>query len=168
MAAGGGQIVFDDAGEGFVHSQIWLENADGSNTRQVLADPFTDGSASVSPDGTQIVFTSILTDTVEAAVADPSLFGTLRIVNVDGSDLHEILTEERPKRCDLAPEGDAWSPDGSRIVYVRYCFDRSAKPVEAGIWTVNADGSDATQVTRTMPDSNLQDHRAGWSPTENA
>jgi Tol biopolymer transport system component len=159
-----GQIVFDDSGASFVHSQIWIENADGSNARKVVSDAFTDGSATLSPDGTRIVFNRIFTDSLEAAVANPDLFGTLTIVNVDGSGLHEILTDDRTKLCDLAPEGDAWSPDGTRIAYVRYCFDRSAGPVEAGIWTAKADGTDARQVTRTLSESNLQDHRVGWSP----
>ena len=73
-----GQIVFEDSGQDFQHSQIWLENADGSNVRQVVSDDFTDNSASLSPDGTKIVFYRALTDSLEAAIADPSLFGRSR------------------------------------------------------------------------------------------
>ena len=69
--------MFEDSGQDFQHSQIWLENADGSNVRQVVSDDFTDVSASLSPDGTKIVFGRVFTDSIEAAVADPSLFGTL-------------------------------------------------------------------------------------------
>jgi Tol biopolymer transport system component len=47
---------------------------------------------------------------------------------------------------------------------VRYCFDKKARPVEAGVWTINADGTDARQVTRTLPESKVEDHRVGWSP----
>ena len=159
-----GQIVFEDAGQDFQRSQIWLENADGSNVRQVVSDDLTDNSASLSPDGTTIVFYRELTDSLEAAVADPSLFGTLTVVNTDGSDLHEIDTADRAKRCDVGPEGDAWSPDGTRIAYVRVCFDKRAQPVEAGVWTIKADGTDAQQVTRLLPGSHVEDHRAGWSP----
>ena len=159
-----GQIVFEDAGQDFQHSQIWLENADGSNVRQVVSDALTDNSASLSPDGTKIVFYRALSDSLDAAVADPSLFGTLTIVNIDGSDLHEIDTSDRAKRCDVGSEGDAWSPDGARIAYSRFCFDKKAQPVEAGVWTINADGSDARQVTRDRPASKLEDHRVGWSP----
>ena len=46
-----GQIVFEDSGQDFQPSQIWLENADGSNVRQVVSDDFIDNSASLSPDG---------------------------------------------------------------------------------------------------------------------
>jgi len=159
-----GQIVFDDSGPDFSGAQLWLENADGSNARQVLKDDSFDTSASLSPDGTRIVFGRILTDTTEAAVANPSLFGAVTLINVDGSGLQEIHTGDRAKLCDEAPEGDAWSPDGSRIAYVRYCFDKKAQFVEGGIWTMKADGTDARQVTKLPAGTNLEDHRAAWSP----
>ena len=159
-----GQILFEDSGPDFSASQLWLENADGSNVRQVLTDDSFDTSASLSPDGTRIVFSRILTDAIDAAVADPSLFGVLTLLNVDGSGLHEINTGDRAKLCDEAPEGDAWSPDGSRLVYVRYCFDKKAQFVEGGIWTVKADGTDPRRVTKLPAASSLEDHRAGWSP----
>ena len=156
--------MFEDSGQDFNHSQIWLENADGSNVRQVVADDFTDYGASLSPDGTRIVFYRELTDSIEAAIADPSLFGALTIVNVDGSALHEIAKARGTELCNSASEGDAWSPDGRRLAYVRFCFDPPAKFVESGIWTINADGSHPRQVTRNRPASNVEDHRVGWSP----
>jgi TolB protein len=159
-----GQIVFEDSGQDFKDTQIWLENADGSNVRQVVSDKLTDNSASLSPDGSKIVFYRQLTDSLEAAVADPSLFGALTIVNTDGSGLHDIATADRAKRCDLGPEGDAWSPDGSRIAYVRFCFDKQSHFVSGGVWTIEADGTDPQQVTNTLPDTHTEDHRVGWSP----
>ena len=146
-----GQILFEDSGSDLSGSQLWLENADGSSVRQVLKDDSFDGSGSLSPDGTRIVFGRIFTDSVEAAVADPRLFGALTLMNTDGADLHEIDTGDRAKLCDDAPEGDAWSPDGTRLAYVRYCFDRQARPVEAGVSTINADGTDARRVTKRCP-----------------
>ena len=147
-----GQIVFEDSGQDFQHSQIWLENADGSNVRQVVSDDFTDNSASLSPDGTKIVFYRAFTDSVEAAVADPSLFGALTVVNIDGSDLHEVDTADRAKRCDVAPGGRRVVP-GRHPHRLRALLLRQAGPaVEAGVWTIKADGTDAQQVTRTLPD----------------
>ena len=159
-----GQIVFEDAGDNFQHTQIWIENADGSDVRPVVSDNYTDNSASLSPDGSRIVFYRALTDDIEAAVADPSLFGALTIVNIDGSDLHVIGAASGTQLCDASAEGDAWSPDGDRIAYVRYCGDASGKLVENGIWTINADGSHPRQVTRNRPASKVEDHRVGWSP----
>ena len=76
----------------------------------------------------------------------------------------ESDTGGRAKLCDAGPEGDAWSPDGRRIAYARFCFDKAGTFVENGIWTINADGTDARRVTRTTPSSHAVDHNAGWSP----
>ncbi|MEA2577016.1 MAG: hypothetical protein QOD78_604, partial [Chloroflexota bacterium] len=84
-----GQIVFEDAGRDFQYSQIWIEHADGSNVRKLVSDDFTDGGASLSPDGRQVVFTRILTLSLEEALADPKLIDQILVVNVDGSDLHQ-------------------------------------------------------------------------------
>ena len=150
-----GQIVFEDAGQDFRFTQIWIENADGSNVRKLVSDTFTDNSASLSPDGKTVAFYQL---------ADPALPGTIMLVKVDGSGLHELDTGSRAKGCDAAPEGDAWSPDGSRIVFVRFCFDSSGTFIEAGIWTIKIDGTDAQQVTSNRPASHAEDHRVGWSP----
>jgi Tol biopolymer transport system component len=129
-----------------------------------VSDDLTDNGASLSPDGTRISFYRQFTDSLDAAIADPRLFGTVTLVNTDGSDIHEVDTVSRTKRCDAGPEGDAWSPDGSSLAYVRTCFARPAEFVGQGIWTIDADGSKPRQVTRNLPAAHLEDHRPGWSP----
>ena len=150
-----GQIVFEDAGQDFLYSQVWIENADGTSVRKVVSDTFTDSGPSLSPDGRKIVFYRL---------EDPKLAGAIMIVNTDGSGLHELETGSRSKGCDAGPEGNAWSPDGRRIAYARFCFDPAGKFVEAGIWTINADGTDARQVTSHRAGSSAEDHHASWSP----
>ena len=159
-----GQIVFDDFGDNFLHTQIWIEDADGSHVRKLVSDDFTDSAVSLSPDGKMVVFYRQYTDSLQAWIADPSLIGAIMVMKVDGSGLHEIDTGGRAKLCDAGPEGDAWSPDGRRIAYARFCFDKAGAFVEGGIWTINADGTDARRVTRTTPSSHTEDHSAGWSP----
>ena len=168
-----GQIVFEDAGRDFEFSQIWIENADGSNIRQLVSDDFTDGGPSLSRDGTHVLFYQGYPASLEEALADPSLFGRIMLVNVDGSGLHELQTGNRANRCDASAEGDAWSPDGRRVVFTRTCFDQAANFVGSGIWTINVDGTDAREVTKSRPAkylgsetwaSHLEDHRASWSP----
>jgi TolB protein len=151
-----GQIVFEDSGQNFTFTQVWIENADGSNVRKLVSDAFTDGAVSLSPDGKAAVFYQV--------GDDPKLPGTIMIVNVDGSGLHELDTGSRSKGCDADPEGDAWSPDGRRIAYARFCFDKTGAFIESGIWSINADGTDARRVTKTTLASRTEDHRAGWSP----
>ena len=160
-----GQIVFEDSGQDFQHSQIWLENADGSNVRQVVSDDFTDNSASLSPDGKRIVF--------YRAVHGFGRGGGRRPEPVRDADdrEHRRLGPPRDRHGGPREAAATWhrraTPGrrtAARIAYVRYCFDKQAQPVEAGVWTIKADGTDARQVTRTLPDSNVQDHRVGWSP----
>lgn len=168
-----GQIVFEDAGRDFQFSQIWIENADGSNVRHLVSDDFTDGGPSLSPDGKHVVFYQGYPATLEEALADPNLFGRIMLVDIDGSSLDELQTGNRANRCDASAEGDAWSPNGRRIVFTRACFDKAANFAGSGIWTIDVDGTDAREVTKTGPAKylgdetwapHLEDHRASWSP----
>jgi TolB protein len=158
-----GQVVFEDSGKDFQYSQIWIENADGSHVRKLVSDDFTDIGPSLSPNGLQVVFTRLLTLSLEEALADPTLIDQVLVVNVDGTDLHQVETEHG-ERCGDSVAGDAWSPDGRRIAFERFCFDAVANFVESGIWTSNADGTDPIRATKTTLSSHSEDHRAGWSP----
>jgi Tol biopolymer transport system component len=149
--------VFEDDPQGGQLSQVWIENADGSNVRKVVSDAFTDFAASPSPDGRTILFYRV-------APPPSQVPGVMMIVNVDGSGLHEVKVGDQARGCDDGPEGDSWSPDGKRIVYVRFCFDRAGQFVESAIWTIGPDGTDAHRVTRHLPADQVEDHRVGWSP----
>jgi hypothetical protein len=170
-----GQIVFEDAGQDFMLSQIWIENADGSNVRKIVSDKFTDNGVSLSPDGRTVVFYQGYTDSLEAALADPRLMGAIMTVNVDGTRLHEIDTGNRAKGCDAGPEGtNPWSPDGRRLAFTQTCFEKDGTFVGQGLWTINLDGTGRHQVTHNAPGRpcpppysdcvHLEDHRAVWSP----
>jgi Tol biopolymer transport system component len=162
-----GQIVFEDAGDNFQYTQVWIENADGSNVRKIVSDSYTDGGISLSPDGTKVVFYRGKPEKSDIVIA-----------NVDGSDLHELhlgIPGFVPGAggCDAGPEGDAWSPNGKRIVYSVVCFDKDMNVPRLGIWTINVDGTDAREVTHHGPVKlvgneqwapHLEDHRAAWSP----
>jgi Tol biopolymer transport system component len=170
-----GQIVFEDVGDNFVHTQIWIENADGSNVRKIVSDMFTDSAVSLSPDGSLVAFYQGYTDSLEAALADPSLAGAIMAVGVDGTGLHEVDTGVRAMRCDAGPEGtNAWSPDGHRLAFTRTCFESDGTFVGQGLWTINVDGTESNEVTHNTPKQpcpppyddcrHLEDHRASWSP----
>jgi TolB protein len=171
-----GQIVFEDAGDNFVHSQVWIENADGSNVRQLVTSEFTDGSAALSPDGRTVAFDRIKSFSIDELLADPTLLDKIMFVNVDGSGLHEVVVNGfgLPDLCIDGIEGNAFAPDGRRIVFTRLCVNTG----RSGLWTSKLDGTDPREVTRNVASPehvmrflkdgtgfvHLEDHRASWSP----
>jgi WD40 repeat protein len=72
------------------------------------------------------------------------------LMNVDGSNVTPV------SRTGLRESRPAWSPDGSRIAYVRRMNNANHE-----IYVMNADGSGATQLTN-RPDS--VESEPSWSP----
>jgi Tol biopolymer transport system component len=86
-----------------------------------------------SPDGTKLVFYRTV---LEESQGDPDIGGSLWVVNVDGSEAHELDTGE------VRPSWHArWSPDGSRILFG---IER-LQPI-GGLWTIGPDGSGLTKI----------------------
>jgi Tol biopolymer transport system component len=106
-----------------------------------------DAEGSYSPDGQWIVFSSMrdaynrtLSDAEKKQLeVDPSFFGEIYIMKADGSG------QKRLTNVTGYDGGPFFSPDGKRIVWRR--FDESG--LIADVWTMNPDGTDAQQVTRS-------------------
>lgn len=86
-----------------------------------------------SPDGKQLVF-------YRAVKAEPDfpidIGGSLWVVNVDGSDPHQVTTPA------TAPfDWARWSPDGTRIL-----FGSERLQPKGSLWTVSPDGSGLTKL----------------------
>ncbi len=103
-----GRIVYSfTQGIGF-GSETWLGDADGSQARQVLAEPL-DIIAYLrpSPDGSRIAFILMPDSQV------PFTVGGLWVMNADGTDVRFLA--EADAGHGYAP---AWSPDGTQIAFV--------------------------------------------------
>jgi Tol biopolymer transport system component len=92
-----------------------------------------------SPTGDQILF---------AARRNDDHHKTIWIVNADGSSLHELQIDSACGGLWSDPDAvgcysPAWSPDGTKIVYVR----STPEGDDEGIYIANADGSGSVRVT---------------------
>ncbi|MEP7226283.1 MAG: hypothetical protein ABI785_02900 [Gemmatimonadales bacterium] len=134
----GSQIAFESVRDG--SQGIYVVNASGgAATKLSGAGDF--GAPSWSPDGSKIVFLS------QPASPEPIQVWTM---NSNGSG--QARRTNQPGDNKAAP---SWSPDGRTIVYMN-----STSGGSSDIWTIDADGSGAFNVT-----SNGADNTSPvWSP----
>ena len=123
---------------------IFATELDGGPARRLTDAAGYDAEGSFSPDGRQIVFTSLRDafpseklspEDRKRFATDPAHFGEIYLMNADGSD---------QRRLTDAPGYDGgpfFSPDGERIIWRR--FDG----MNADIYTMKPDGSDVRRVT---------------------
>jgi Tol biopolymer transport system component len=146
--ADGSAILYRRSRSGIV-SSIWQTGPLGEAPRLRLAPPQSPLYPSASPDLGRLLFAMIRSpagDADRAIVAAPA----------DGSRLETLF--DVPGAYDSAP---AWSPDGSRIAFESNADVGGGNPEgDMEIWTMNADGSGATQLTHNA----LHDEGPAWSP----
>jgi TolB protein len=146
----GTQIVFVDPVVG--RRGIYVSNPNGTDTQR-LTEGVNDGWPSWSADGTRIAFSSTRYDpgigTCQAG-SDLRCPTDIYTVDADGGDLTRLTTDQA---AEYQPE---WSPDGSRIAFVK-AFNGTA----TAIYAINADGTDVRQVSSHDGGS---DFSPSWSP----
>ena len=123
---------------------IFVTNVDGTGLVEIsgrLDDISPDDIAegNWSPTGDQILF---------AARRSDDHHKTIWVVNADGTSLHELEIDPKCGGLWSDPEAvgcysPAWSPDGTKIVYVR----STPEGEDEGIYIANADGSGSVRVT---------------------
>lgn len=125
---------------------IYSARRDGSQLRRLTDARGYDAEASYSPDGKQIVFTSIRDaypseklsqQDREHLKLDPSYFAEIYLMNADGSD---------QRRLTFTPGYDGgpfFSPNGQRIVWRRF----NSEGTIADVYTMKPNGSDVRRLT---------------------
>lgn len=123
---------------------IYTANPDGSELRRLTDTPGYDAEATISPDGSRIVFTSVRDGDLD-----------IYTMSADGTDLRRLTNEP-------GYDGGAFfSADGTRIVYRAYHPTDEAeladyralleegfvRPGTLEIFVMDADGSNKRQVT---------------------
>jgi Tol biopolymer transport system component len=123
--------------------EIYTATPDGGDLRRLTNSPGYDAEATLSPDGSRIVFTSTRDGDLD-----------IYTMNVDGSDVRRLTSA-------LGYDGGPfYSPDGRQIVYRasrptgdaaadyrRLLAENVVRPSELEIWVMDADGSNQRQVT---------------------
>ncbi len=137
-----------DMSQGYVWGlydfDIYTSTPDGSDLRKIFGTPGYDAEATLSPDGTRIVFTSTRDGDLE-----------IYTMNVDGSDVRRLTHTVG------YDGGPFFSHDGTMIVYrsfhpetpeavadyQRLLAQNMIRPSRMEVWVMNADGTDQRQVT---------------------
>jgi len=124
--------------------EIFSAARDGSDVRRLTDNPGYDAEATVAPDGSRIIFTSMRDGDLDLYTMKP-----------DGSDLKRLTTA-------LGYDGGAfYSRDGRRIVwrasrpktdeeraaYQQLLATSTVRPMTLELWVADADGGNARQVT---------------------
>jgi hypothetical protein len=117
---------------------IYAVNADGSGLVQLTNTPESEHSVRWSPDDGRLLF---------YRKRDGGGPLDVFVMQADGAGAHPVFGTPAKR------ETPAWSPDGSRIVFALEVGE------QASLWTANADGSGAVQLT-----SNAVDFSPAWSP----
>ena len=127
--------------------QIYVMNADGSNKHPVGPGQ----NPAWSPDGSKLAFPFNSFDSDNG----------IHVMNPDGSGRTKITTPTKPPPGSPwdSDWGPVWSPDGTRILFVRYVGCAEDNGCESiTVWTVNADGSNLAKV------ADIATAGLAWSP----
>lgn len=132
---------------------IFTADLEGNILRQLTNNPGYDAEATLSPDGSKIVFTSMRSGDLE-----------LYTMNVDGSNVQQVTDE-------LGYDGGAFfSPDGSKLIfrasrpqteeeikeYKGLLAEGLVQPTQMELFVCNVDGTDLKQITKLG--------NANWAP----
>ncbi|MEZ4827166.1 MAG: hypothetical protein R3C61_12950 [Bacteroidia bacterium] len=133
--------------------ELYVADKDGSNLRRLTENDAYDAEATVSPDGSQIVFTSTRNGDLD-----------LYIMNSDGTNIRQVTHE-------LGYDGGAFfSPDGKQLLFRASRFETEEEkqeykdllsqgyvaPTNMELFICNTDGSDLRQITQLG--------KANWAP----
>ena len=135
--AGNGKIAFESSRNS--NQDIYVMDADGSNSTRLTNHPASDVNPAWSPDGTKIAFVSS-----RAGFGNDEIY----VMNADGSNPIRLTNEDAG---DYEP---AWSPDGTRIAF------GSSRDGNDEIYVMDANGSNQTRLTNHP----ASDYGPAWSP----
>jgi Tol biopolymer transport system component len=160
--ADGELIVFSRLDPRAEKVRLYTMRPDGRGVRPItLPRGGADGDSQSdwSPDGRQVAFRRFFNPGTENETTD------VIVTSRRGGRARNVSRRSCTGRC-LGSEEPAWSPDGSRIAFMRARgpFTDEGFPAVVGIFVMDADGSNVRQLTQLEPNSGTEDHLPTWSP----
>ena len=132
----GGGIAFTSNRDG--NQDIYVIDADGDGLRRLTSAAGSDANPTFSPKGDRIAFESNRDGTPE-----------IYVMNADGSDPTRLTNfSTAPTPSNVSVTKPTWSPKGDRIAFQRRVGPQGTRG-HFEIYTMNADGSNVTQITVT-------------------
>jgi Tol biopolymer transport system component len=149
----GKRLVFGRGDQNGEPVGLYVTKVNGRGVRRITPTGTLFSSAGDwSPQRNEIVFSQHVT---------PDARSSIWVVHANGTGLHEIHVRAQPACggaiADPSSQGcfqPRWSPDGKKITFSR----GTSGDTDSNIYTVNADGTDLTQVTHGG-----RDQAADWS-----
>jgi TolB protein len=137
-----------DYSRGYVWSlapfEIYTARPDGSDLRRLTRNTAYDAEATVSPDGSRVVFTSTRDGDIELYTMNPDGSGVRRVTHRLGYDGGAFFSADGKQLVWRAmyPETSADTAD-----YLQLLQQRLVRPTRLELWVAHADGSNTRQVT---------------------
>ncbi|ARF58636.1 amidohydrolase family protein [Streptomyces gilvosporeus] len=128
---------------------LWSVAPDGSDLRQLTDGPWDDRGPAWSPDGTRIAFASERGG--DAVAGAPYRIWVLEVATRRLTRVTGLPGQDGPHQDGAWEDFDpCWSPDGTRIVFVRGAVSGAAL-VSRTVASVPADGGGAVRTEHTEP-----------------
>ena len=143
-SADGTRLLIQQGGE-----NLFVLHADGSET-QVVENALSLQGATISPDGSRVVY-------ADQSASSDCEDGVLMAVDVEGGPSELLLESPRNKKI----QHPTFSPDGTQIAFT----DGNCDSMHI-VWVMNADGTDAHQITSSDfgPLGATHVYGLAWSP----